>query len=145
MGLDVTHDCWHGAYSAFMRWRRKLAEVAGLPPLDLMEGFYPGLVDYLKYVDPSFQYAIDEWRKSLPIKWDALKPDVLHLLLHHSDCDGDIPPEICSPLADRLEQLVPLLPDTIDGGHIGNWQEKTERFISGLRLAASKNEAVEFF
>jgi hypothetical protein len=34
MGLDTTHDCWHGAYSAFMRWRRKLAEVAGYPPLD---------------------------------------------------------------------------------------------------------------
>ena len=29
MGLDTTHGCWHGAYSAFQRWRHKLAEVAG--------------------------------------------------------------------------------------------------------------------
>ena len=25
MGLDCSHGCWHGAYSAFMRWRAKLA------------------------------------------------------------------------------------------------------------------------
>ena len=29
MGLDTTHDCWHGAYLAFSRWRDQLAEVAG--------------------------------------------------------------------------------------------------------------------
>lgn len=38
MGLDCSHNAWHGAYSAFMRWRIKLAEVAGLPPLEFMEG-----------------------------------------------------------------------------------------------------------
>ncbi len=29
MGLDTSHDCWHGAYSAFGRWRRAIAEAAG--------------------------------------------------------------------------------------------------------------------
>lgn len=28
MGLDTSHDCWRGAYSAFNRWRRALAEAA---------------------------------------------------------------------------------------------------------------------
>ena len=28
MGLDCSHNAWHGAYSAFMRWRQKLADVA---------------------------------------------------------------------------------------------------------------------
>lgn len=23
MGLDTSHDCWHGAYSAFTRWRQQ--------------------------------------------------------------------------------------------------------------------------
>jgi hypothetical protein len=27
MGLDTTHDAWHGAYSAFMRWREKVGPV----------------------------------------------------------------------------------------------------------------------
>ena len=29
MGLDTTHDCFHGAYSAFSRWRNAVAEAAG--------------------------------------------------------------------------------------------------------------------
>jgi hypothetical protein len=42
MGLDVSHECWTGAYSAFHIWRCKIAELKGLPPLELMEGFYIG-------------------------------------------------------------------------------------------------------
>ena len=40
MGLDTSHNAWHGAYSAFMTWRKKIAHLAGFPPLELMEGFY---------------------------------------------------------------------------------------------------------
>ncbi len=40
MGLDTTHDCWHGPYSSFNRWRTQLAAEIGLP-LPLMEGFCP--------------------------------------------------------------------------------------------------------
>lgn len=25
MGLDITIDCWHGEYSAFMQWRCEIA------------------------------------------------------------------------------------------------------------------------
>ncbi len=39
MGLDTSHDCWHGAYSAFMRFRTEVAKAAGIP-LRLMQGFY---------------------------------------------------------------------------------------------------------
>jgi hypothetical protein len=83
-------------------------------------------------------------RKWLPISWDALKPDILHVLLHHSDCDGIIEHKHCKSLADRLEELLPLLPDGDGGGHIGDWREKTQRFIDGLRLADSLGENVEF-
>ena len=40
MGLDVSHGCWRGAYSAFMRWRCHIADALDMPPLMLMEGFY---------------------------------------------------------------------------------------------------------
>ena len=153
MGLDTTHDCWHGAYSAFMRWRRKLAEVAGLPPLELMEGFYyPGEIGTLQAVRRALESGpldfladgIEELEKSLPISWDCLKPDILHELLFHSDCDGELAPEICGPLADRLEELLPLLPDDDDWGHIRNWRDKTQMFIDGLREAAAAGEPVGF-
>lgn len=39
MGLDVSHGCWHGSYSAFNRWRHGIARAAGIP-LDLMEGYW---------------------------------------------------------------------------------------------------------
>ena len=118
MGLDTTHDCWHGAYSAFHRWRTKLAEVAGLPPLDSMTGFGGSR------------------------SWDESDP--LTKLLSHSDCDGEIASADCDPLADRLTELLPLLPEGDGGGHIGDWREKTQRFIDGLRRAAAAGEDVEF-
>ena len=143
MGLDTTHDCWHGAYSAFGRWREGLAKAAGIP-LQLMERYYV-LDDWMH--GPPDQAAID-WIERitpwLPIKWEALKPDVLHILLDHSDCDGWISTEHCAALADRLEELLPLLPVEHDTGHIGSWQQKTQLFITGLRLAAARGENVEF-
>jgi hypothetical protein len=157
MGLDTSHNCWHGAYSAFMRWREKLAEVAELPPLRLMEGFYePPSEEALEwarprdggpkcnsYHGPSLSHWIDDITPRLPIKWASLRPDPLYQLLHHSDCDGEIAAEDCAPIADSLERLLPLMHGG-GGGHIGNYREKTEQFIKGLRLAAERNEPVDF-
>lgn len=138
MGLDTTHGCFHGAYSAFGRWRDKLAEVAGLPPLDLMEGYF----DWKGIYKPNIP---ETTAQRLPIKWDALRPDPpLHFLLFHSDCDGEIPPEMCGPLADRLAELLPLMPDESGGGHLWNYRGVTQIFIDGLRLAAAAGETVEF-
>lgn len=146
MGLDTTHDCWHGAYSEFMRWRQKIAAVAGLPPLNLMDGFF----QKGNWRDPSFEMAqktpvlAEVFYEALPIQWESLKPSALHVLLCHSDCDGEIESKDCGPIADELEKLLPILPDEDGGGHIGNWREKTQRFVDGLRDAKSKQESVEF-
>jgi len=146
MGLDTSHGCWHGAYSAFMRWRNEIARAAGLPPLKLMEGFYePGsyddpFVDYAK----SYPNIAKQYTDSLPIKWDCLKPSALHILLNHSDCEGEIDWNNCDLIADELERLLPNLPIGEGGGHIGNWLDKTSQFIKGLRLAASRHENVDF-
>ena len=165
MGLDSTHNCWHGAYSAFMRWRQMLAQVAGLPPLSMMEGFcnirgYFGekemeeidnVIPFTqRYGNTPVAHAREIiWnlyleKFELPIKWDYYKEDPLVILLHHSDCEGDIKCKDCGPLADRLEELLPNIPDGSGGGHIGNWKDKTKTFIDGLRLASEKREDVEF-
>lgn len=136
MGLDTTHDCWHGAYSAFHRWRRKLAEVAG----------YGNLCDYAGFFIPGrYSSAVDATPGLTEAKPWPDNGDVLIELLNHSDCNGHLSAEICGPLADRLEQLLPALQVAGDGaGHIGGYAEKTETFIAGLRAAAAAGEPVEF-
>ena len=117
MGLDTTHDCWHGPYSSFMAWRESIAAAAGYPPLRQMNGF-GGTID-----------------------WELFKPDPLRVLLEHSDCEGEIVAADCGPLADRLEQFVPQMKDE---RYWHSDRKVTEQFIRGLRLAASRGENVEF-
>lgn len=155
MGLDISHDTWHGAYSAFMRWREKIAEVAGLPPLELMEGFYYegadsmgnmfSLLDY-RYPkgDELDMSAVRRMRAKLPIKWDCLTPSPLHELLFHSDCEGYINWSKCKGIADELEKLLDKLPDEDAGGHIGNWRAKTQTFIEGLLKSYNSKEKLHF-
>lgn len=151
MGLDTTHDAWHGAYSAFHRFRTKIAEAAGLPPLELMEGFFHegqsseySAMTYCAQRDQFWGKYVLAVRDALPIRWDWLKPDPLHTLLYHSDCDGDIAPEDCAKIAARLEELLPILSENEGAGHIPNWRDKTRDFINGLRRAAAANEPLEF-
>jgi len=158
MGLDCSHDAWHGAYSAFMRWREKLAEVAGLPPLMLMDGFYAplnskmgpctlyhGFDTYKPAFGPDSRPYMAGLDDRLPIQWECLKPSALHELLYHSDCDGEIPAARCGAIADALEELIPLLPDEDGGGYIENWREKTAQFVAGLRKAAASRKPLKFY
>src|SRR6185369_4265466 len=109
MGLDTTHDCGHGAYSAFMRWRQQLARIVGVP-LMLMEGFYEADGDHVggslfkqamewaapgdggprcgSYLGPVLHRRVEDLTTWLPIRWESLRPDPLNVLLMHSDCDG---------------------------------------------------------
>ena len=165
MGLDVSHGCWSGAYSAFMRWRRQIAKCAGIP-LPLMEGYYvppnEEVLEWLRpreggplcrsHLGPALTYWLDDVQSALPLSWEPFRwnwrvgfSDPLIVLLNHSDCDGKIDSEDCAHLAERLEGLLPQLRELSDDpGHIGSWVEKTQRFIDGLRLAAAAGEAVEF-
>ena len=126
MGLDTSHDCWHGPYSAFMRWRTRLCDLAGYG-------------NYLDYFTPEERAHRDkDPRPAKPIPND----DPLWALLAHSDCDGEIAPELCGPLADRLQELVDTkMPARATYDDI---RPATERFIKGLREAAAVGEAVEF-
>jgi hypothetical protein len=151
MGLDISHDCWHGAYTAFRRYRNKLAELTGVP-LALMEGFYDQgelTANFQLWSDrkgdAQLPLILDEAEPCLPIPWELLKRDPIHTLLNHSDCDGTIPWRKCKALADRLEGLLPDLEKEGDGGgHIGSYADKTRLMIEGLRLAYDRQETVRF-
>lgn len=147
MGLDVSHDAWHGAYSAFTRWRDNLAQAAGYKMLSVEEckERWPEEQIYYPVIDLP-------WEKFEPKnyqgEWDSTPgyEDPLLYVFVHSDCDGLLHPEHARLLADRLEQLLPQLDDTEAVGHIHpHMRGKTQQFIDGLRAAVAAGEDVEFF
>lgn len=96
----------------------------------------------LDWGNVSYSNLMGEW-DSIPHNIQG-QPDPLIILLAHSDCEGLIKSEHCRLLADRIAALIPLLPSDPDGGHIGDWSEKSKRFVDGLRKAAEAGEDLEF-
>ena len=67
----------------------------------------------------------------------------------HSDCDGEISPELCAHVANELEALLPKIEALgwSDGGHIGargGYVECTRKFIAGCRAAAAEGVPLGF-
>lgn len=116
MGLDTSHNAWHGPYSSFGNFRKKLAAHIGIN-LDSMEGF------------------------GGDGRWEFIEDDA-KILLSHSDCDGDIQPDDCRKLAIRLRQILPTLPQ--EENSFLSMYAQVETFAKGCELAASKNEILDF-
>ncbi|MED3440267.1 hypothetical protein P4393_12450 [Bacillus subtilis] len=133
MGLDTTHDAFHGAYSAFNNFRRFLLKSIGgsYPPhenKELMDGYW--------YFGDGYSA---ETHKGLAE------------FFRHSDCDGEINPEMCKIVADELEAILPQVEELSKSepsyGHIlrdGGWVAVTKQFIEGCRLAHERDEPLEF-
>ena len=143
MGLDTSHDCWHGPYSSFMHFRMAIANHVGLP-LRLMQGF----IDDKDLGD----VKIPGQQGIAAIPWSVLKPDPLWGLLNHSDCDGIILHGDCHPIAERLHDIAAEMesnpPDEQHGSMVGYSSkyliQQVRQFEIGLRLAASVGENVDF-
>ena len=136
MGLGTTHGAWRGPYSSFNMWRNAVATAAGYAVYKV--------VDDAGHLRPT---VMIDWghvtSDQLRGYWGETPDDPLIVLIAHSDCEGVIMPEQATPLADRLEELLPLL-DAERRGPIESDAEITRRFIDGLRSAASEDEPVEF-
>lgn len=141
MGLDTTHNAWHGAYSAFSRWRDTLARSAGLPMA--ATGDWREFEVDADWASVNSENLLGEWGEKRPTLTDGTHDPLLYLTCH-SDCDGVIHPYHARLIADRLEGLLPRLAGLDGGGHIGAMADKTRQFIKGLREAADSDEDVEF-
>lgn len=135
MGLDTTHDCWHGPYSAFGRWREWLN-------LFVMQARGEAGDERAKEIA-----GMGATREAIMRAWDEGHYDdesvPINVLMGHSDCDGEIPAKMCGPLADALQEIIDKrMPAR------ALYDEKrpaTERFIAGLRRAAEAGEPVGFY
>lgn len=131
MGLDVSHDCWHGAYSAFHRFRIEvLATVTG------------ERVDYSDY--DRYTQLVEEFPMREPLREFLL----------HSDCEGTIERASQIPMADALDVVANAMESKLSTtedegvGHIaraGGYVAAVRAFAAGLRLAYENNETVKFF
>lgn len=154
MGLDTTHGCWVGSYTHFGMWRQEVARAAGYTLKESADVPWP-TIDLPRDLF-SQENCVGDWTNGPSVE------DPLLYLLVHSDAEGVIHPEQGRHLAARLEQLLPAL--TIDGANksaaryeellrgltierltLGWLEEKTKRFINGLRAAAEAGEDVQFF
>jgi hypothetical protein len=115
MGLDTSHDCWHGPYSYFRTWREDLTRCIGRTVFE----------DNDRVTEKTVQGI-----------WDIEPDDVIDVLLLHSDCEYCIPHRFCDRLADRLEEIAELQEERLT--------QRTAQFASGLRRAHCANEDVQF-
>lgn len=133
MGLDCNFDAFHGSYSAFNRLRQFVAKSIG--------GSFPPHED--KSLDTDYWYFPDNYTKD--------KYKGFHEFFIHSDCDGEISPEMCKIVADELEAELPKMEElakTMESiGHIasrGGYIAVVEQFIDGCRMAHEENEPLIF-
>ena len=138
MGLDCTHGAFNGPYSAFNRLRQTVAKACGASfpphPRDALDNEGELLSDDLIY---------------FPESWNENDYPGLREFLGHSDCDGEISPNMCKIVADELESLLPIInaieqsQKTVNIRGLSHYIA-TQKFIAGCLLAYERNESLEF-
>jgi hypothetical protein len=154
VGLDTTHNCWQGSYTSFGIWRQEVARAAGYTLKHRRD--VPWTTLDIPWDMFTHENEMGDWSKG-----PAVEDPLLYLLVH-SDVEGVIHPEEGRHVAARLEQVLPaltvaganqtaaryerLLPNLTIERLTQEWlEDKTKRFIKGLRAAAEAGEDVLFF
>ena len=146
MGLDTSHDAFHGAYSAFNSLRQEVAHAIGGSYGPHWLRTHHGEIARDKDGYPIRDETLNDAMFYVP---DEITEDAfpgLWEFLRHSDCDGEISPEMCMKVADDLEPLLPKMPEG-GAGHIarrGGYREVLRKFIAGCRAAAAEGVPLTF-
>jgi hypothetical protein len=151
MGLDTTHDAFHGGYGSYLILREALMHAAGYrqtkdyPPTFEWDG------------DPDFDLPENKeiWDSARFGEIDNWPFDPVLFLWAHEDCEGVIRPVIAGQIADRIEDLLPKIHDATlifapawadpqrePAGRTTTTMAK--QFMDGLREASRAGEEVEF-
>lgn len=123
MGLDTTHNAWHGPYSTFNEFRRELLKAYNGMDLFEFEGYESRCQkDLLK---PSPKLALEN-----------IDDPGLLILMDHADCEGLITWQDCTVVAESIRKVMIKLPVY----HM----QKAMTFITGCLLAYSKKQDLIF-
>ncbi len=140
VGLDCSHDAFHGAYSAFNRLRQEVCKAAG--------GRFPYFSDadtaYLREVLTAEPIESGRWYVPDEVTREAWPG--LYLFLEHSDCDGVISSQNCKVVAEDLTKLLPLV-STEGHGHLARKngaRDVLQQFIEGCLKAHAANQELVF-
>jgi hypothetical protein len=121
MGLDTSHDCWHGSYNGFGIFRNLVGKVAGLPyrkPNMALGEFGHDVLD-IDWDQITMRQIMGHWDRKGPTVdrgpgYDAPITDPVLYLLVHSDCDGKLRRGYLPELKTRLEELTPKCDELAD-------------------------------
>jgi hypothetical protein len=116
MGLDTSHNCFHGAYSTFNRFRISLGNQIGI-----------NIYEYDSYGGSKNINTIDH----------GILP-----LLNHSDCEGELSVSDCMRIVNGLDSILANFDDTIEADF--DFKDRIVQFRNGCLLAISENEEVDF-
>lgn len=114
MGLDTTHECWHGPYGSFKLFRYDLGRQIGI-----------NLDDYIGYGERG--------TKDL----ESIEHDLMPLF-NHSDCDGELQPSECVKIANGLYDVLNNLNYELKI-ETWNFEDKIKQFMDGCKNAAELN------
>ena len=120
--VEIPYVRW--AYSGFSRFRVRLWDSIrqpDWPDMGRMQGFMPSTgIEIFRLreghdPDPNSDIGGDyetwhgeqnDWWHLHATRWEDLPEHPLFPLLHHSDCDGDLSPELCLTIAPALRDAV---------------------------------------
>lgn len=118
MGLNTTHNCWHGPYSSFNAFRFALARQIGIN-LDEYDGYN------------------SKGTKDLETIEHDLQP-----LFNHSDCDGDLKVEESVQIVKGLNNVLDNFNEELQMPT--NFKENIIQFRDGCLEAIHNNEIIKF-
>lgn len=121
MGLDTSHNCYHGSYSGFNNFRYWLASKININ-LDEYEGY----------------------RGSGTKDLDTLIDIDIYPLLIHSDCEGILTVDESKQIVKGLYEILEKLDDNDITFIETYYKSDLIDFIDGCNDAISKNENIEF-
>jgi hypothetical protein len=117
MGLDTSHNCWHGPYSSFNRFRYSLGHQVGID-----------LDEYAGYNEKGTKDLSEINHELMP-------------LFNHSDCDGRLTVKECKSIVKGLNEILENFKDIDTDVY---FKANIIQFRNGCLDAISKKQMVKF-